>query len=210
MQGTQKNLTHASLLTSCSQQVNNYKCQTIELYTQLHNMFCTLDQSKHSCTKCRIIHSLFNFLCGTTSTAEEINAIKNNMKILKGKQDTLSNEIKQTFCFVNITYAESNTNRLLLSSLQKDIVQINTTFHHLSKELKALILDRYFFIIMFQLSNHLVTLWGGLNSLRTSILSIINQISVISAEKLTPALLSPLDLTSLLLKLETKLVSHPG
>ena len=62
---------------------------------------------------------------------------------------------------------------------------------------------------MFQLRSHKATLWKGLNSLRTSILSLINQISVISSQKLTPALLSPLDLTSLLIKLETKLMSHP-
>ena len=69
------------------------------------------------------------------------------MEILKGNQDTLSNQIKQTFNFVNLTYTESNTNILLLNSLQKDIVQINTTVHHLSKEHTALILDRNFFII---------------------------------------------------------------
>ena len=82
---------------------------------------------------------------GMTSSTEKINAIKNNMEILKGNQDTLSKQIKQPFNFVNLTYAESNTNRLLLSSLQKDIVQIITTDHCLSKELKALILDRKLF-----------------------------------------------------------------
>ena len=40
------------------------------------------------------IHSLFNFLFGTTSSKEEINAIKNNMEIVKGNQDTLSNHTK--------------------------------------------------------------------------------------------------------------------
>ena len=107
-------------------------------------MFHPLNQSKHSCTKCGIIDSLFNFLFGTTSSAEEINVIKNNMEILKGNQDYLSNQIKQAFNFVNLTYKESNTNRLLLSSLQKGIVQINTIVYCLSKELKALILDRNF------------------------------------------------------------------
>ena len=146
---------------------------------------------------------------GMTSSTEKINAIKNNMEILKGNQDTLSKQIKQPFNFVNLTYAESNTNRLLLSSLQKDIVQIITTVHFLSKELKALILDRNFFMIMFQYRSCLATLHNGLNSLRTSNLSIINQISVISSQKLTPTLLSPHDLTSLCIKLETKLVSYP-
>ena len=172
-------------------------------------MFNTFNQSKHCHSKCRIIHSLFNFLFGTTSSAEEINAIKNNMDILKGNQDTLSSQIKQIFNFVNLTYAESNTNRPLLNSLQKEIVQINTTVHCLSRELKALILDRNFFIIMFQLRSHVATLINGLNSPRISILSIINQMLTISSQKLTPALLSPLDPTSLLIKLETKLVLHP-
>ena len=59
------------------------------------------------------------------------------------------------FNFVNLTYEESNTNRLHLISLQKDIVQINSTAHLLSKELKALTLDKNFFVIMFQLRSHL-------------------------------------------------------
>ena len=72
-------------------------------------MFNTSVQTKHSHTKHRIIQSLFNFLFGTSSSTEEIKAIKNNMEILKGNQDTHSNQIKQTFNFINLTYAESNT-----------------------------------------------------------------------------------------------------
>ena len=63
---------------------------------------------------------------------------------------------------------------------------------------------------MFQLRNHLVTLWNRLNSPRINILSMIIQILVIISQKLTPALLIPFDLTSLLITLETKLVSHPS
>ena len=62
---------------------------------------------------------------------------------------------------------------------------------------------------MFQLRSHLVTLCNGIHSVKIDILSILNQVSVISSQKLTPALLNPLDLISLLIKLETQLVSHP-
>ena len=78
-------------------------------------MFNTSIQSKHIYTKCGIKHSLFKYLYGTSSSTEEINAIKNNKEILKGNQDTPSNQIKQMFNFINLTYTESNTNRLLLS-----------------------------------------------------------------------------------------------
>ena len=97
------------------------------------------------------------------------------MEILKGNQDIISNQIKQTFNFVNLTYAETNTNRILLNSLQKDIVQINATVHCLSKEVKALIYDKDFFMIIFQLRRWLATLHNGLHSLRIDILSIINK-----------------------------------
>ena len=86
---------------------------------QLHDIFNTHNQSKHSYTKHGIIHSLFNFLFGTTSSTEEINATKNNMEILKGNQDILRNQIRQSINFVNLTYAETNINRSLLNSLQK-------------------------------------------------------------------------------------------
>ena len=78
----------------------------------------------------------------STSSAEEITAINNSMEILKGNEDILSKQIKQTFNFVSLTYVETDTNRLLLKPLQKDVVQINSTVHHLSKELKVLIYNR--------------------------------------------------------------------
>ena len=87
----QWNLSYASLLTSCSNEIYNCKCQIIDLHTHLHDIFNILNQSKHSHTKHGIIHSLFNFLFGTTSNAEEINTIKNNIEILKGNHDILSN-----------------------------------------------------------------------------------------------------------------------
>ena len=104
---------------------------------------------------------------------------------------------------------ETDTNRLLLKSLQKDTVQIKSTVHHLSKEFKARIFDRNFFIIMFLLRGCLVTLCNGIHSLKIDILSILYQILIIGSQKLTPVLLNPLNLTSLLIKLETTLVSHP-
>ena len=39
------------------------------------------------------------------------------MEILKGNQDILSNQIQKTLNFVNLTYAEIDTDRLLLRSL---------------------------------------------------------------------------------------------
>ena len=62
---------------------------------------------------------------------------------------------------------------------------------------------------MFQLRSCLATIHNGRHSVKIHILSILNQASVISSQKLKPDLLNPLDFISLLLKLETQLVSHP-
>ena len=62
---------------------------------------------------------------------------------------------------------------------------------------------------MFQLIKCLVTLCSGIHLVKIDILSILIQVSVISSQKFMPALLNPLDLISLLIKLETHLVSHP-
>ena len=75
------------------------------------------------------------------------------MSILKENQDILSTQIQKTFDFINLTYAETETNGLLLRSFRKDVLQINTTVHCLSKKLKALFHDSNFFIITFQLKN---------------------------------------------------------
>ena len=130
------NLAYTSLLTSCYNELSNCKSQIINLSMQFHDIFNTLGQSNHSHAKHGKIHSQFSFLFGTISSAEETNAIKNNMEILKGNQDILDNQIRQTFNFINLTYAKTNTNRLLLHCLQRDNVHINTAVHHLSKEVK--------------------------------------------------------------------------
>ena len=85
---------------------------------------------------------------------------------MKENQAILSSHIQKTFNFVNLTYMETDTNRLLFKSLQKDILKINSTNHCLLKELKSLFHDRNFFIIMFQLRSHLTTLHHGINSVK--------------------------------------------
>ena len=77
------------------------------------------------------------------------------MAILKENQNILNSQIQNTFNFVNFTYMKTDTNRLLLKSLQKDLFQINSTVHCLSKELKSLFHDRNFFVIMFQLRSQM-------------------------------------------------------
>ena len=69
-----------SLVTLCSDEILNCQLQIIDLNIQLNNIYTTLDKSRHIWTKGGIIHSLFNFLFGTSSSAEEIAAIKNNIK----------------------------------------------------------------------------------------------------------------------------------
>ena len=98
------------------------------------------------------------------------------MAILDENIDILSSQMKETFNFVNLTYVETDTNHLPLKSLQKEILQINSTVHCLSKELKALFHHRNFFIIMFQLRCHVPTLCNGINSVRIDILSILNHV----------------------------------
>ena len=107
-------------------------------HNQVDCIFTFLDQSNPKCTKRGLSHSLFNFLFGNSNSAKEINAIKNNMAILKENQDIMRSQIQKIFNFINLTYVETDTNILLFRSLQKDILQINSTCHYLSKELKAL------------------------------------------------------------------------
>ena len=130
------------------------------------------------------------------------------MAILEENQDKLSDQIQKTFNFVNLTYAETNTNMLLLRSLQKDILQVNNILHHLSKELKVLFHNRNFFITIFQLRSNLATLQSGINSVRIDILSVLDQVSVINSQKLKPTLLNPSDLRLFLTKPEGQLVSQ--
>ena len=124
-------LSYLALFKLSSNELTDCKSQIMQLTSQVDNIFATLDQSDPKCTTTGIIHSLFNFLFGNSNNAKEINAIKNNMAILEENQDILSSQIKKTFNLINLTYAKTDTNILLLWSLQKDILQIGSTVHHL-------------------------------------------------------------------------------
>ena len=131
------------------------------------------------------------------------------MAILKQNQDILNSQVQKTFNFINLTYKETDTNRLLLKYLEKDILQIYSTVHCLSKELKSLFHNKNFFAIMLQSRSCLAPLCNRINSVKIDILSILYQVSIISSQKLKPVLPNPLNLKLLLTKLETQLVSHP-
>ena len=131
-------LTYSALLKLCTHELKDCKSQITQLTTQVNHTFATLHQTSPKCSKRGIIHSLFNFLFGNPNSLTESNCIKNNMAILEENQDILSDQIQKTFNSVNLTYTETNTNRLLLRSLQKDILKVNNTVHCLSKELKEL------------------------------------------------------------------------
>ena len=105
----------------CSDELVDCKFQITQLTSQINKIFTNPDQTGPKHTKRGVIHSLFIFLFGDPNSAEEINAIKNNMTILEENQDILSTQIQKTFNFINLTYAETDTNHLLLRSLQKDI-----------------------------------------------------------------------------------------
>ena len=66
----QWNLSYLALLTLCSDEIWDCKLHIADLNIQLTQIVTTLNQSKHNCTKIGIIHSLFNFLFGTSSSAE--------------------------------------------------------------------------------------------------------------------------------------------
>ena len=117
-------------LTQVLKNLWTVKAQIMQLTKQVDNIFSTLDHSNSKCTKRGINHSIFNFLFGDSNSAKEIIAIKNNMTILEQKQDILNSKIQEPFNFIHLTYTETDTNRLLLKSLQKDILQINSTVHH--------------------------------------------------------------------------------
>ena len=86
--------------------------------------------------------------------------------------------------FIPCYVSPHNTNRLLLKSLQKDIFQINSSVHHLSKELKSLFHNRNFFVIMFQPGSHSTTLHNEINSVKMDILPILAQASIAGLQKL--------------------------
>ena len=101
---------YSALLRLCTDELTDCNSQITQLTTQINHIFASLDQTNPKHAKRGIMHSLFYFLFGNPNSFAEINSIKNNMTILEENQDVLSDQIQKTFNFINLTYAETNTN----------------------------------------------------------------------------------------------------
>ena len=113
-------LTYLALLKLCTDEFTDDKFQIMHLTSQVDNIFVTLDQTNTKHTKRGTIHSLFNFFFGHLNSAEEINAIKNNMAILEENQAILSSQVQKTFNFVNLMLYNILSNRMIFTNIFSD------------------------------------------------------------------------------------------
>ena len=102
------------------------------------------------------------------------------MAILKENQDILSSQIQKTFKFVNLTCTETDTNRLILRSVQKDILQIKCYYTLPIKRTKSTFPWQKFLYYHVSVEKPFSYPFNGINSVKIDILTILNQISVIS------------------------------
>ena len=102
-------LSYSALLNSSFEELADCKVQIMQLTSQVDNIFATLDQSYPKCTRRGIIHSLFKFLFGNSNSADEIEAIKVNMAVLKENQDLLKKSDTENFQLHKLFYVETDT-----------------------------------------------------------------------------------------------------
>jgi len=155
------------------------------------------------------IQSIFKWLFGSDDNSETINQIKKNIEILEQNQQTLGNELMRQMEAIAESNGQISRNRAVLNTLNRDLVQLNHSMNTVSEGLKVLEFSKNFLLAMLQVRNRLATMRDGLDNLSLDLIKIHQYMLSLTTHKVTPNLIPPTDLRSILSSVEEKLRMNP-
>ena len=135
--------------------------------------------------------------------------IKSNLEILEQNQKTLGNKLMRQMEMINESNVQISRNRAVLNMLNRELLQLNHSMAFVTEGLKALEFSKNFLLAMLQVGNRLSTMPDGMDNLRIDLSKIHEYMMSLTTHKVTPNLIPPADLWSILLDVENTLKANP-
>ena len=100
---------------------------------------------------------------------------------------------------INESNVQISRNRAVLNMLNRELLQLNHSMAFVTEGLKALEFSKNFLLAMLQVRNRLATMQDGMDNFRIDLLRIHEYMTSLTTHKVTPNLIPPADLWSILL-----------
>ena len=110
---------------------------------------------------------------------------------------------------INESNNQISKNHTVLNSLNRDLIQLDHSMRMVTEGLKALEFSKNFLLAMLQVRNRLATMQDGMDNLRIDLVKIHEYMLSLATHKVTPNLIPPADLRSILYDVEIKLKANP-
>ena len=110
---------------------------------------------------------------------------------------------------INESNIQISRNWAVLNSLNRDLIQLDHSMKTVTEGLKVLEFSKKFLLAMLQVRNRLATMWDGMDNLRIDLAKINEYMLSLATHKVSPNLIPPADLRSILLDAENKLKANP-
>ena len=110
---------------------------------------------------------------------------------------------------INESNVQISRNRAVLNMLNRELLQLNHNMAFVTGGLKALEFSKNFLLAMLQVRNRLATMQNGMDNLKIDLSKIHEYMMSLTTHKVTPNLIPPADLLSILLDVENKLKANP-
>ena len=116
---------------------------------------------------------------------------------------------QEIFKLTNLRKIEASQNRKVLRKLDLKLLQLNHSLHILEIHISRLQVDRNFVMPILHICSALSMLLMGIIQLNKDVDAVYKYMTTLSANTLSPTIISPSDLRKLLTEVERDLIGHP-
>ena len=121
----------------------------------------------------------------------------------------LGDELMRQLEMINESNVQISRNRSVLNILNRELLQLNHSMAFVTEGLKPFEFSKNFLLAMLQVRNRLAAMQDGMDNLRIDLSKIHEYMMSLTTHKVTPNLIPPADLQSILLDVENKLKANP-
>ena len=160
-------------------------------------------------SKRSIASSIFKFLFGGDDNSESINILKQNVAALMENDELQESGLKDILKSQQLNSGEIKNNRDLLRQMTKELAQLNTTLTEITFETEILFTLANFQVSISQLRHQVNIIRDALFGLQTNLEILYHHFSAMVDNKLTPEMISPTHLQTILQEVKDEIRDHP-
>ena len=160
-------------------------------------------------TKRGLVHSLFDFVFGSSVDSQTLDQLKDNIAVLAENQDSITSELDSQAQILNNTRNAISLNRDIMIQMDQNIRSLNGTVRSLVSTSRFLHRSLYEISESTHLGTHLTLILTRVNRVNQMLHQLTHCIRTLADHTLDPAIITPSELQSILTDLATNLQNHP-